>query len=235
MCRHRRQRPRLLLLAHAALALAAAMACTAAGSSGSAHSGDTWAVILSSSRYWLNYRHSANALAVYQAVRRLGLPDSRILLMLADQPGCSPRNVHPGQLYLSPGGRTAGDRSTTNATCAGDDASGLPGNLLAGDVEVDFRGRETSVDALLRVLTGRHPAGTPASKRLDSGPTSRVLLYLTGHGGDEFLKFHDQEELLAADLASAVRQMAAAGRYGELLLLADTCQVCDRYAAATCC
>ena len=34
-----------------------------------------------------------------------------------------------------------------------------------------------------------------------------------------------QEELLAADLASAVRQMAATGRYGELLLLADTCQV----------
>lgn len=32
--------------------------------------GDTWAVIVSSSRYWLNYRHSANALAVYQAVRR---------------------------------------------------------------------------------------------------------------------------------------------------------------------
>lgn len=37
-----------------------------------------------------------------------------------------------------------------------------------------------------------------------------------------------QEELLAADLASAVRQMAAAGRYGELLLLADTCQVRHR-------
>lgn len=39
---------------------------------------------------------------------------------------------------------------------------------------------------------GRHPPGTPASKRLGSGPGSRVLLYLTGHGGDEFLKFHDQ-------------------------------------------
>ena len=33
-----------------------------------------------------------------------------------------------------------------------------------------------------------------------------------------------QEELLAADIASAIHQMAAAGRYGELLLLADTCQ-----------
>lgn len=85
---------------------------------------------------------------------RLGLPDSRILLMLADQPGCSPRNVHPGQLYLSPGGRSAGSAAATNATCTGDDASGLQGNLLAADAEVDYRGRETSVAALLRVLTG---------------------------------------------------------------------------------
>ena len=85
--------------------------------------------------------------------------------MLADQPGCSSRNVHPGQLYLSPGGRSAGNSgAAANATCTGDDASGLPGNLLAGDVEVDYRGRETSVDALLRVLTGewlRYGACTP--------------------------------------------------------------------------
>lgn len=87
--------------------------------------------------------------------------------MLADQPGCSPRNVHPGQLYLSPGGRSAGSSgAAANATCAGDDASGLPGNLLAGDVEVDYRGRETSVDALLRVLTG---------ERLRSGACIAVI------------------------------------------------------------
>lgn len=39
---------------------------------------------------------------------------------------------------------------------------------------------------------GHHAPGTPASKRLRSGPASHVLLYLTGHGGDEFLKFHDE-------------------------------------------
>jgi hypothetical protein len=38
-----------------------------------------------------------------------------------------------------------------------------------------------------------------------------------------------QEELLAADLASAVHQMAAGGRYGELLLVADTCQASTLY------
>ncbi len=43
-----------------------------------------------------------------------------------------------------------------------------------------------------------------------------MLLYLTGHGGDEFLKFHDQEELLAADLANALLQMHLAGRYAGM-------------------
>lgn len=38
-----------------------------------------------------------------------------------------------------------------------------------------------------------------------------------------------QEELLAADIAGAVHQMAAAGRYGELLLVADTCQASTLY------
>lgn len=219
----------VLLATHVALLATAACVHAGIAAGNSSTGGDTWAVIVSSSRYWLNYRHTANALGVYQSVRRWeaggpcarpccesaymadwvdwssrrargvrcittphlpalrppsplrrqGLPDSRILLMLADQPACSPRNIHPGQLFLAPGGpATSGSRVDLN--------------LQADDAEVDYRGREVTVDALLRLLTGRHPAGTPAAKRLRSGPTSRVLLYLTGHGGDEFLKFHDQ-------------------------------------------
>jgi hypothetical protein len=50
------------------------------------------------------------------------------------------------------------------------------------------------------------------------------VLYLTGHGGDEFLKFGDQFELTATELAVAIRQTFALGRCAELLLLVDTCQ-----------
>ena len=32
----------------------------------------------------------------------------------------------------------------------------------------------------------------PRSKRLLSDARSNVLVYMTGHGGDEFLKFQDQ-------------------------------------------
>ena len=38
------------------------------------------------------------------------------------------------------------------------------------------------------MLTDRHPPGTARSKRLLSDENSNVLLYITGHGGDEFMK-----------------------------------------------
>lgn len=79
--------------------------------------------------------------------------------------------------------------------------------------QVDYRGYEVTVENFLRVLTGRHEAAVPRSKRLLSDEGSHILLYMTGHGGDEFLKFQDSEELQSHDLADAVKQMKEKGRF----------------------
>lgn len=69
------------------------------------------------------------------------------------------------------------------------------------------------MENFVRVLTGRvHPA-TPRSKRLLSDHQSNVLVYLTGHGGDGFLKFQDAEELTNVDLADAIETMFQSNRY----------------------
>ncbi|RWW03635.1 hypothetical protein BHE74_00033098 [Ensete ventricosum] len=78
--------------------------------------------------------------------------------------------------------------------------------------KVDYRGYEVTVENFLRVLTGRHDPAVPRSKRLLSDEGSHILLYMTGHGGDEFLKFQDSEELQSHDLADAVRQMKEKSR-----------------------
>lgn len=70
------------------------------------------------SRFWFNYRHVANTLSVYHTVRRLGIPDSNIVLMLADDMPCNARNPFPGGVYNSK------DHEL---------------NLYEGDVEVDYR------------------------------------------------------------------------------------------------
>ena len=35
---------------------------------------NNWAVLVCASRYWFNYRHVANTLAVYRSVKKLGIP-----------------------------------------------------------------------------------------------------------------------------------------------------------------
>lgn len=70
------------------------------------------------SRFWFNYRHVANTLSVYHTVRRLGIPDSNIVLMLADDMPCNARNPFPGGVYNNK------DHEL---------------NLYEGDVEVDYR------------------------------------------------------------------------------------------------
>nr|GMD84251.1 putative GPI-anchor transamidase [Ipomoea batatas] len=164
---------------------------------------NNWAVLVCTSRFWFNYRHMANTLSLYRTVKRLGIPDERIILMLADDMACNARNKYPAQVFNNENHRL---------------------NLYGDNVEVDYRGYEVTVENFFRVLTGRHEAAVPRSKRLLSDEGSHILVYMTGHGGDEFLKFQDAEELQSHDLADAVKQMKEKRRFKELLIMVDTCQ-----------
>ncbi|KAH1034372.1 hypothetical protein GLYMA_20G034600v4 [Glycine max] len=97
-------------------------------------------------------------------------------------------------------------------------------DCLPARAQVDYRGYEVTVENFLRVLTGRHETSVPRSKSLLSDEGSHILLYMTGHGGDEFLKFQDSEELQSHDLADVVKQMKEKHRFKELLIMVDTCQ-----------
>ncbi|XP_058084757.1 uncharacterized protein LOC131232500 isoform X2 [Magnolia sinica] len=186
------------------LILAATHLCksNASSSSSSMHT-NNWAVLVCTSRFWFNYRHMANTLSLYRTVKRLGIPDERIILMLADDMACNARNNYPAQVFNNENHRL---------------------NLYGDNVEVDYRGYEVTVENFLRVLTGRHETAVPRSKRLLSDEGSHILLYMTGHGGDEFLKFQDNEELQSRDLADVVKQMKEKRRFKELLIMVDTCQ-----------
>ncbi|BFI08643.1 GPI-anchor transamidase subunit K [Marchantia polymorpha subsp. ruderalis] len=169
---------------------------------GPAHT-NNWAVLVCTSRYWFNYRHMANTLSLYRTVKRLGIPDDHIILMLADDMACNARNKYPAQVFNNEDHRL---------------------NLYGDNVEVDYRGYEVTVENFLRLLTGRHNAAVPRSKRLITDENSNILLYMTGHGGDQFLKFQDAEDIQSNDLADAFAQMHEKKRYRELLVMVDTCQ-----------
>ncbi|EDX16887.1 GD16397 [Drosophila simulans] len=145
---------------------------------------NNWAVLVDASRFWFNYRHVANVLSIYRSVKRLGIPDSQIILMIADDMACNARNPRPGQVY---------NNANQHINVYGDDN------------------------------------GTARSKKLLSDAGSNVLIYLTGHGGDGFLKFQDSEEITSQELADGIQQMWEKKRYNELFFMVDTCQAASLY------
>ncbi|OAA32368.1 GPI-anchor transamidase precursor [Moelleriella libera RCEF 2490] len=167
-----------------------------------------WAVLVCTSRFWFNYRHLANVLSMYRTVKRLGIPDSQIILMLPDDMACNPRNAFPGTVYSN------SDRAV---------------DLYGDNIEVDYRGYEVTVENFIRLLTDRVGDEMPRSKRLLTDDRSNILVYMTGHGGNEFLKFQDAEEIGSFDLADAFQQMWEKKRYHEILFMIDTCQANTMY------
>ncbi|KAL7533913.1 hypothetical protein ACHAXR_007670 [Thalassiosira sp. AJA248-18] len=175
------------------------------------------AIIVSSSRYWFNYRHVTNALSIYHLLKRGGITDDNIILMLADDIPCNMRNPFRGQIF--PRGARDGE-----------------GEDLMENAEIDYSGTDVTVDAFLRVLLGRHlpgeeigggggitmGGGRRSLPKLDEN--TNVLVYLTGHGGDNFFKFQDGEELMSNDIASVFSQMYELKRYNQILFISDTCQ-----------
>jgi phosphatidylinositol glycan class K len=128
--------------------------------------------------------------------------------MIADDMACNPRNPRPATVF---------NNANQNINVYGD------------DVEVDYRGYEVTVENFVRLLIGRLPAGTPRSKQLLTNEGSNILVYLTGHGGDGFLKFQDSEEVTSQELADAIEQMWQKRRYNEIFFMIDTCQAASMF------
>jgi glycosylphosphatidylinositol transamidase (GPIT) subunit GPI8 len=128
--------------------------------------------------------------------------------MLPDDMACNPRNAFPGTVYNN------ADRVL---------------DLYGDNIEVDYRGYEVTVENFIRLMTDRVGEDMPRSKRLLTDDRSNILVYMTGHGGNEFLKFQDAEEISAFDLADAFAQMYEKKRYHEMLFMIDTCQANTMY------
>ncbi|KAJ7125881.1 hypothetical protein C8R46DRAFT_1146815 [Mycena filopes] len=126
---------------------------------------NNWAVLVCASRYWFNYRDGET---VRHPRLEHYLDAGRTTL------ACNARNRFPGSVYANPG-------------------RGL--DLYGDNIEVDYRGYEVTVENFIRVLTGRMEPSVPRSKRLLTDAHSNVFVYMTGHGGNEFLKFQDNEEI----------------------------------------
>ena len=178
---------------------------------------DNWVVLLCSSRYFHNYRHLSNALSVYAIVKQLGIRDDHIIFLNSLQISSDDRNALQGEMFNDI------------------DLVGYDENNLFDNVEFDYIGDEVTVSSFTNLLTDTHSSSSTysneheyvymsKSKRLLTNKNSKILIFISGHGGNEFFKFQDQEELSAEDLGHIFKHMYTQKRYNEILLLIDTCQ-----------
>ena len=167
-------------------------------------------VILSSSKFYFNYRHSSNALIFYRYLKEMGIPDDQIVLMLPENHACNPRNKYGGQLFVTLDHKD---------------------NFYCDDIEVDFKGDDMGFDAILNLLRGRYPLDYPESKKLKTNKDSRLFIYFNGHGGENFFKIQDTDVLQSEDLGNVFAEMWQKSLYKETLMIMDTCQAMSLYDA----
>lgn len=85
--------------------------------------------------------------------------------------------------------------------------------------EIDYRGSDVTVQNFFDSLLGLGP------KSLHNlNEESNLVIYLSGHGGNQFFKFQDEEEMMAQDIANLMDRLYEEKKIKRALFIADTCQ-----------
>jgi ABC-type branched-subunit amino acid transport system substrate-binding protein len=186
-----------------------AAALVSAGAGQVASREGLWAVFVAASTGWDNYRHQADVLAQYQLLRTNGVPDSRIILIMADDIANNPANPEPGVVRQE-----------------------VDGPDLYDNVEVDYLLDDITPSSLLDILLGNETAKTPVV--VNSTPNDNIYVFFAGHGEEEGIYLgYDRQVLGAVDeemlltpqaLQTTLASMHADAAYRQMLIAIESCK-----------
>ncbi|XP_006654878.1 vacuolar-processing enzyme-like [Oryza brachyantha] len=173
---------------------------------GSEGGGTRWGVLVAGSKGFYNYRHQADVCHAYQIMRKGGLNDDNIVVMMYDDIASHPDNPRPGTIINHPSGP----------------------DVYAG-VPKDYTRKDVTVNNFLAVLLGNRSAltGAGSGKVVSSGPNDHVFVYYADHGGPGVLSMPgpaEGEYLYANDLVQALKKKHAAGAYKSLVMYVEACE-----------
>jgi glycosylphosphatidylinositol transamidase (GPIT) subunit GPI8 len=181
---------------------------------------DHWAVVISPSTTWNNYRHQADAFAMYQTLRSHGYDDDHIVLIVEDNLAADSRNNYPGQIFVEPPGDPG--------------ISGDSGYDVRQNAVVDYHFSQLHTEDLEDILMGHQSERLPHVIHSDSA--SNVFVFWSGHGGSKdgpLWGNEDTREYFGTDhLKGIVSRMSGKGadvgtidrkKYRRLMLCLETC------------
>jgi len=159
---------------------------------------DNWAVLISGSRGYGNYRHHADTCHAYQIMKKHGIPDDHIIVFLYDDVARDRSNPFPGKMYNKPGD----DSEEVYETCL-----------------KDYTGAQTTPANLIAALTGEG-----SGKVLKSTSEDNVFIFYTDHGGVGLVAMPTGGYLYANDLHAALLKMHSKNMYKKLVFYMEACE-----------
>jgi glycosylphosphatidylinositol transamidase (GPIT) subunit GPI8/ABC-type branched-subunit amino acid transport system substrate-binding protein len=164
---------------------------------------DRWAVVISPSTTWINYRHQADAFAMYQLLRRHGYDDAHIVLIVEDNLAFDTNNVYPGKIFVED------PKEAGNSESAGND--------VRKDAVVDYRFTDLRPEDLANIMLGRQSERLPHVIHPDAN--SDVFVFWSGHGGSKDGPLWGNEDATeyfgSQRLMDIVEEMSGKGVDGE--------------------
>ena len=131
---------------------------------------ERWAVVISPSTTWDNYRHQADALAMYQLLKNHGYDDDHIVLIVEDNLADASQNPFPSEIYI--------ERSTVQSS-----PDALVNTDVRQDAVIDYHFSNLSGPGdLADILLGRQSQRLPHV--IHSTDADNVFFFWSGHGAD---------------------------------------------------
>uniref|UniRef100_A0A224YM56 legumain n=1 Tax=Rhipicephalus zambeziensis TaxID=60191 RepID=A0A224YM56_9ACAR len=164
------------------------------------HGVKLWALLVAGSSGYGNYRHQADVCHAYHLLRRHGIPDNRIVVMMYDDIAYAEENPTPGVVVNHINGS----------------------NLYPGMIK-DYTGNLVTPENFLDVLQGRRPRDGGTGKVIASGPRDHVFVYFADHGAPGLIAFPN-DVLYARNLSDVIRKMHSRGQFGKMVIYVEACE-----------
>ena len=158
---------------------------------------DNYAVVVAGSSGWSNYRHQADVLAMYHALKAQGFDDDHIILIMEDDIAHHPKNRYPGVMKITSDGE----------------------NLYEG-VKADYQMSKLYSSDLHNIMTGVKTARTPVV--LEATENDNVFVFWSGHGEYKSL-IYNEREFTASEVRNMLETMNKQKKYRKLFFVMETC------------
>lgn len=167
--------------------------------------GHVWALVVAGSAGYGNYRHQADVAHSYHVLRRGGVLQEHIIVMVYDDIAYNPSNPHPGTIRNHPQGPD-----------------------LYKDLKKDYTQDEVNVENFLAVLKGDESSvakGPHASGRvIQATSMDRVFLFYSDHGAPGLLGMPQGGYLFADQLHDAIQYRHFNHGFKEMVLYIEACE-----------